>query len=147
MRLFRQSSWAVMQFLFKGTIMKKILALFTKNSENSVIAAQADMISGLKSIIDDQAKNIQMLKNESSSLAQQFYAIQSIVDTDGVLNSHLESLLTERNKIIKQLNHECDCLKVSNDSLKAEINEKNCLLASHTRLIEKYKMVLENKRS
>lgn len=127
--------------------MKKILALFTKNSENSVIAAQADIISSLKSIIEDQAKNIQMLKNESSSLAQQFYAIQSIVDTDGVLNSHLESLLTERNKIIKQLNHECDCLKVSNDSLKAEINEKNCLLASHTRLIEKYKMVLENKRS
>lgn len=127
--------------------MKKILALFTKNSENSVIAAQADMILNLKSIINEQTKNIQVLKSESSSLAQQFYAVQSIVDTDGVLNTHLENLLTERNKKIEQLNHECQRLKVSNDSLKLEVNEKNCLLDSHSRLIEKYKMVLENKRS
>lgn len=129
----------------KETIMKKLLAFIFRKIETSVVSSQADTISKLQSIIDEQSKTIASLKNESSSLAEQFYNSQTLAETDQVLNMHLDSVVVKQSSEIKQLKDKNIELVDYIRQLENVINEKNCLLDGHANLIEKYKLVLTHR--
>lgn len=132
--------------LLEGNIMKKLLTFIFQKLEISVVNAQTDQIIKLKSIINDQSKTIAFLKKESSDLSQQFYTAQNMADTHAILDDHLDKLINEQIDQIKRLENKCIELTSQVKSLENIVEEKDCLLTSHTRLIEKYQSILESRR-
>ena len=86
------------------------------------------------------------MKKESSDLSQQFYTAQNMADTHAILDDHLDKLINEQIDQIKRLENKCIELTSQVKSLENIVEEKDCLLTSHTRLIEKYQSILESRR-